>query len=124
MMSGHASRSRFALRLAINFSIGLGLIIVSLLAGMLGYRYFEGLRWIDSFSHASMILGGMGPYTEPKSDGGKLFEGFYALYSGLLLIGVTGLILAPIIHHIMLLYDIPDTDGVQSPKRKGSIKKG
>ena len=25
-----------------------------------------------------MIIGGMGPYTEPKSDGGKLFAGFYA----------------------------------------------
>ena len=58
-----------------------------------------------------MILGGMGPYSEPKSEGGKLFEGFYALYSGLLLIGVTGLILAPIIHHVMHLYNDPD-DGV------------
>jgi hypothetical protein len=100
----------FAKRLAMNFAIGLSLILASLFMGMLGYRYFEGLRWIDSFGHAAMILGGMGPYVEPKSDGGKLFEGFYALYAGLLLIGVTGLIVAPIIHHVMHLYHLPDTD--------------
>jgi hypothetical protein len=86
---------------------------------MLGYRYFEGLRWLDTFSHAAMILGGMGPYGEPKGDGGKLFEGFYALYSGLLLIGVSGLILAPIIHQVMHLYHLADTDAdTLSPKRK------
>jgi hypothetical protein len=48
-----------------------------------------------------MILSGMGPYREPTTNGSKLFEGFYALYSGLLLIGVTGLILAPILHRVM-----------------------
>ena len=109
----------FAKRLAINIAIGLALIVASLFVGLLGYRYFEGLRWLDTFSHAAMILGGMGPYVEPKSDGGKLFEGFYALYSGLLLIGVSGLILAPIIHHVMHLYHLADTDAdTLSPKRK------
>jgi hypothetical protein len=113
-----APRSLFAKRLALNFAVALAVILASLFAGMLGYRYFEGLRWLDSFSHAAMILGGMGPYVEPKSDVGKLFEGFYALYSGLLLIGVTGLILAPIFHRVMRLYQLPDeNDSVGSPKR-------
>ena len=123
---GHAL---FAKRLAISFVIGLLLILASLFVGMLGYRYFEGLRWLESFGHAAMILGGMGPYAEPKSGGGKLFEGFFALYSGLLLIGVTGLILGPIIHHVLHLYNLPDTDAVStgSPNRKqrsGSGKRG
>jgi len=116
----------FAKRLAINFAIGLSFIVASLFMGMVGYRYFEGLRWLDSFSHAAMILGGMGPYYEPISDGGKLFEGLYALYSGLLLIGVTGLILAPIIHHVMHLYHLADTDAdsTGSPKRKQRSQRG
>jgi len=114
---GHAL---FAKRLAINLAIGLSLILASLFVGMLGYRYFEGVRWLESFGHAAMILGGMGPYAEPKSDGGKLFEGFYALYAGLLLLGVTGLIIAPIIHHVMHLYHLADPNAVStgSPKRK------
>ena len=106
-----APRSLFAKRVAFNFAIALAVILASLFAGMLGYRYFEGLSWLDSFGHSAMILGGMGPYVEPKSEGGKLFEGFYALYSGLLLIGVTGLILAPVFHRVMHLCHLPDDNG-------------
>lgn len=96
-----APRSLFVKRLAVNYGIALALILASLFAGMLAYRYFEGLSWLDAFDHAAMILSGMGPYREPTTNGSKLFEGFYALYSGLLLIGVTGLILAPILHRVM-----------------------
>jgi len=110
-----APRSLFAKRVAFNFAIALAVILASLFAGMLGYRYLEGLGWVDSFGHAAMILGGMGPYGEPKSEAGKLFEGFYALYSGLLLIGVTGLILAPVFHRVMHLCHLPDDNG-GSPK--------
>jgi hypothetical protein len=119
--------TRFAQRLGRNFAIGVGLILLSLFVGMLAYRYFEDLRWVESFGHAAMILGGMGPYAEPKSEGGKLFEGFYALYSGLLLIGVTGLILAPIIHHVMYLYHLPDNGEASKstkPKTQSSKAKG
>ena len=37
-----ASRSLFAKRLALNFAIALAVILASLFAGMLGYRFFEG----------------------------------------------------------------------------------
>jgi hypothetical protein len=57
-----------------------------------------------------MILGGMGPYDEPVNDNSKLFEGLYALYSGLLLVGVTGLILAPVFHRVMHQLHLPDDD--------------
>ena len=77
------------------------LIGISLLGGMAGYRYFEGMAWIDAFANASMILSGMGPLTPLQTWGGKLFAGCYALYSGLALIVVTGLILAPIVHHVL-----------------------
>src|SRR6478736_2448405 len=115
-----APRWLFARRLATNIGIALAVVLVSLGVGMLGYRYFEGLSWLRCFGHAAMILGGMGPYAEPDNWGSKLFEGLYALYSGLLLVGVTGLILAPIIHHVMHLYHLADTDAdsTASPKRK------
>jgi len=35
------------------------------------------------------------------SESGKLFAGLYALYAGLVFIAVTGLLLAPGIHHLM-----------------------
>jgi hypothetical protein len=114
-----APRWLFARRLAINIAIALALILASLFAGMLAYRYFEGLSWLDAFDHAAMILGGMGPYREPTTNGSKLFEGCYALYSGLLLVGVTGLILAPIFHRVMHHFHLPDEEKSSSgsPKR-------
>ncbi len=95
------SRRRFTFRML----KGLGLIGViagcSLLLGILGYRLTEHMAWIDALLNASMILGGMGPVGELKTVGGKLFASFYALYSGLILIGMAGIMLTPVIHRIM-----------------------
>jgi hypothetical protein len=98
----------FAYRLGINIALALAIILVSLLAGMIGYHRLEGLDWVRSFGHAAMMLGGMGPYSEPARTSSRLFEGIYALYCGLLLVGVTGLILAPIFHHVMHRLNLPD----------------
>ncbi|HEX5353822.1 MAG TPA: hypothetical protein VFW60_07055 [Rhodanobacteraceae bacterium] len=76
-------------------------IAVSLVIGMLGYRLTEGMDWLDAFLNASMILGGMGPVTTMQHAAGKLFAALYALYSGLLLVGVAGLLLAPFMHRLM-----------------------
>lgn len=51
----------FAKRVVRSFSVASVLVGVSLLGGMIGYRYLEGMSWIDSFSNAAMILSGMGP---------------------------------------------------------------
>jgi hypothetical protein len=48
-----------------------------------------------------MILSGMGPLGDLKTSPGKIFAGCYALYSGLVLIFATGLILAPLFHRVM-----------------------
>ena len=105
-----APRWKFFRRLAINVGIALVVVFVSLGVGMIGYHRLEGLNWLESFGHAAMILGGMGPYNEPINDSSKLFEGIYALYSGLLLIGVTGFILSPVLHRVMHQLHLPDDD--------------
>src|SRR6185295_4195913 len=71
---------------------GLGLVGVSLLLGMAGYHFLEGLSWLDGFLNAAMLLGGMGPVAPLQTPAGKLFAGFYALYAGLLFITVAGLL--------------------------------
>src|SRR5438552_15352319 len=95
------SRRAFLYRVVRSFAAACMLIGISLAGGMLGYRYFEGMAWIDAFANASMILSGMGPLSPLQTWAGKLFAGCYALYSGLALIVVTGLILAPIVHHVL-----------------------
>jgi len=80
------------------------LVAISLLVGVLGYHHFAALGWIDSFYSAAMILGGMGP-TEPlPSDQAKIFAGLYALYSGLVLIASTALLLAPFMTHVLHVF--------------------
>ena len=95
---------QFLVRLAHSGLIALGLIAISLGIGMVGYHTFEGLSWIDAFLNASMLLGGMGPVDPPLSFGGKLFAGLYALYCGLAVILVAGVILAPVAHRILHLF--------------------
>jgi hypothetical protein len=103
-------RRVFLRRLAENFGLACALIGVSLLAGMAGYAGFEGMSWIDAFANASMILSGMGPLEPLKTTGGKLFAGCYALYSGLMVIVATGIILAPVIHRLMHQFHVASTD--------------
>ena len=97
-------RRHFVRRLIIHFLGSLALIIVSLLIGMIGYQYYEGLPWRDAFLNAAMLLGGMGPVDSPQTDGGKLFAGLYALYAGLILLIAAGIFIAPGIHRMLHLF--------------------
>ena len=108
-----ASRRTVLRRIGYNLVVALIAIGVSLLAGTVGYYALEPTTpnsWIAAFGRAAMILSGMGPYGEPLSDGGKLFAGVYALYAGLLLIGTSGLILAPIFHRVLHSFHVEDED--------------
>ena len=73
----------------------------SLFAGICGYHFTENLSWLDSFLNAAMILGGMGPVEVVQTPGGKVFAGFYALYSGLVFLVAVGIILAPMVHRML-----------------------
>ena len=90
-------------RLSLHLAISLALLGASLAIGMLGYGYFEGMGPRDAFLNAAMILGGMGPVKTDFSPDGKIFAGLYALFSGLVIVGVTGLLLTPGVHFVMKL---------------------
>jgi hypothetical protein len=92
---------RFVRRLITHAGLAAALILGSLGMGMCGYVYFEHLSWLDAFLNAAMLLGGMGPVDLPRSQGGKLFAGLYALYAGLVFLAVAGLTLAPFVHRLL-----------------------
>jgi hypothetical protein len=104
-----ASYRKLLKRLLLNLSLGIVILLISLLIGMLGYHHFCHYNWIDSYLNASMILSGMGPMGEIQSTAGKIFAGSYALFSGVVFITSIGLIIAPLIHrlfhHLMLNND-------------------
>lgn len=96
-----APRKDFLLRVARNALFALAIFAGSLIVGILGYHFLIGLAWIDALLNASMILGGMGPLDPIGTNGGKVFASFYALYSGLIVLAVAGLIFAPVFHRFL-----------------------
>lgn len=100
MKTGEKHYMGFYAHLTRNMVAGILFIAAGLYIGMLGYRHFEQMSWIDAFLNASMILSGMGPVTRLMTDNGKLFASFYALFSGLSFIMVVGLMLSPVLHKV------------------------
>jgi len=90
------------LRRAARHVVWAGLLVAVVVGvGTIGYHAFGRLRWVDAFLNASMILSGMGPVDRLDTDAAKLFAAFYALFSGLVLIAVTGVILTPWVHRLL-----------------------
>jgi hypothetical protein len=113
--------SAFLVRMLHSLLLASVLIGVSLAAGMLGYHGFEHLGWLDSFLNAAMLLSGMGPLWSPVSDGGKLFAGAYALFSGIAVLAFAGVVLAPLGHRLLHKFHADDDESA-APRtpRKGS----
>src|SRR5436190_11738793 len=100
----------FVRRMLRSLITALILMALSLSVGMVGYHWIAGLGWMDALLEASMILGGMGPINEPHTSGAKLFASLYALFSGLVLIGVMGVVLAPVAHRLMHSFHLDEDD--------------
>lgn len=115
-------REVFLRRLGRNAGVALSIIAVSLVVGIIGYRTLEGMGWIDAFLESAMLLGGMGPIQAPETVAGKLFAGVYALYSGILVIGTAGIILAPIFHRLLHSLHVEDEDDEKKDEKKVAPK--
>ncbi len=103
-------RRIFARRLLVFLGFSLLIIGFSLGVGILGYHYTEHLSWLDSLLNASMILGGMGPVDTIKTDAGKLFASFYALFAGMVFLVAVGVLLAPVVHRFLHAFHVPPDD--------------
>jgi len=95
------TRREFAHRLMKNFAVASVFIGMSLLVGIAGYHWLEGMAWLDAYANAAMILSGMGPLDPPRTAAGKLFAGTYALYSGLAVLVAAAVMLTPVFHRVL-----------------------
>ncbi len=102
--------SHFIARLARYTLFAFVLIALSVGIGTLGYHHFAELNWLDSFHMACLILTGMGPVAEMSSEGAKVFDSFYALYSGVAFLSITAVFFAPIFHRVMHILHVDDKD--------------
>ncbi len=77
------------------------LVAGALAIGMAIYHFVEGLAWSDAFLNAAMLLGGMGPVNPLHTTAGKWLAGSYALFAGLVFLVVAGVMLSPVVHHLL-----------------------
>ena len=102
-------RRQFYARLARSTCLAALLIVVALGIGMVGYRAFEPMSWVDAFVNAAMILSGMGPVSSLQTDGGKIFAGCYALFSGLAFLTSLGVVFAPVFHRFLHKFHLEES---------------
>ena len=119
-----ASPDVFRARLLRSFAVGMIMVAISLAVGMVGYGMLESLSPLDSFLNAAMILSGMGPLHDPKTDWGKVFAGIYALYSGFAVLVIAGVTFAPAIHRVLHRFHLADDQDEAKEEAKEKKKEG
>lgn len=91
----------FVSRLVTSGLVALGLVLVALGMGTLGYHRTEGLAWLDALLNAAMILTGMGPVDPLRTPSGKLFAVLYCLFSGVVFVVAFTILAAPLVHRLL-----------------------
>ena len=109
-------RREYFQRIMRHAALGFSVIVFALGIGMTGYHCLENLPWIDAFVNAAMILSGMGPVATLQTDAGKIFAGCYALFSGLALIAILGIIFAPVVHRALHKFHLEDEGRLKRDK--------
>ena len=103
-------RRPFYHRFLLALGLASGLIGFSLGLGIVGYHFIAGLGWVDALLNAAMILAGMGQVDALGSDAAKLFASAYALFSGVVFITATGILIAPIFHRVLHRFHLEERD--------------
>ena len=108
---GVISRWAFMHRMTLAVVLWAVLIGIGLAIGMAGYAWTEKMSGTDAFLNAAMILSGMGPIGDLQSESGKLFAGCYAIFSGLLIVIATGVVLTPVFHRVLHRFHVATEEG-------------
>lgn len=95
------TRAEFGKRVVRHTLLAASVMLVSLGLGVIGYHYIAGLKWIDALLNASMILTGMGPVDMLTTAKAKLFASCYALFSGVVFLGIASVLVAPFAHRLL-----------------------
>ena len=103
-----ASTAVYYNRVLTNLFKTIGILGVSLLLGILGYKFLGPMSWIDALHNASMILSGMGPVVTIQTNAGKLFSSFYAIFSGVVFITSISILIAPTAHRFFHSMNLED----------------
>jgi hypothetical protein len=103
-----ASASVHYARVRRAFAFAFAAMAIWLAIGTFFYHGIEELAWLDAFHQAALLAAGMGPVKEINTSLGKVFDSFYALFSGFVMLGAAGYLFAPFAHRILRRFHIED----------------
>lgn len=95
------SRRQFATRMAVFAAAAVVVDGLVLALGAIGYRFLEGLNWLDATVNSALVMTGNGPAHQPHTTGGKLFTIVDSLLGVMLFAAVIGVLLTPIFHRML-----------------------
>ena len=116
-------RAHFVRRVAWSVALSVAIAAAALVLGVAGFHYIADAPWIDALHNASMILGGMGPVVEMKTDAAKVFSSAYALFCGFIFISIVAVTLAPVMHRVLHKFHMDDADMKKTDVKKADAKK-
>lgn len=93
-----------------NLILGTIILAFILLVGILGYRHFENIGWIDSYTNAAMIVSGVGTLNNPQTKEGKIFVATYSIMGGASFLLVVAVVFAPIFHWVFRHIKVEDRE--------------
>jgi len=110
--------SEFMRRMVRSALAGVWIVLGALSIGVVGYHWSGHLGWLDSLYNASMILGGMGPVDDrglliPPAE--KWFASAYALFAGMALLVIVGVMFAPLFHRFLHHFHLIEDDEKRAP---------
>lgn len=110
---------RYAMRQLLFALVSIGVIVLSLGIGAIGYGLIEHERWDHAVYDAAMILTGMGPAIQPTTSAGRWFVTLYALFSGIVFLSAASILIAPAFHRLLHWLHLEDRDEGGRRRRSG-----
>lgn len=85
---------RFALR-------AVGIFLLGIIPGLIGFMMTEGLSFAESALNAVSMAGSQGVHFPPVSTGGKYFIALYGFYLQAVFFVALGVLISPFVHRII-----------------------
>jgi len=104
--------------MARNAAIVFGVVFAALTIGAVGYHLTAGLRWLDAYLNAAMILTGMGPLAPLRSTAAKLFAIVYSIFSGVVFLSMVAVLLGPLAQRFLHRFHLELYEDEPSPPAK------
>jgi hypothetical protein len=104
---------QFAMRMGKSVVLAVGIDVIALLVGSVGFRLFEGLDWPDAMLNAGLVVTGNGPIARMQTAAGQLFLLLYAILGVVVFAAVISVVVAPVLHRALHAFhaDVPDEEG-------------